>query len=245
MVALRSSSGRSSLTSQLFIRVLTENSRSSLVMESQNCATSQHRVVRADRAPITHLINHHDCQEIASRREEQAVNVVADRCAKRRAEGVEDDLTNDEEKDAKGDVAERPPVLQGPDDEKDLQRDVDHQLHAVEEIQNDEKPDRVRRAKSSPRLESGQRDKEGDDEGGTGAKPHHPERQWCSVLVQLEADETVDHQAGHQAGRQATLYCDEIRVGGRAGRDDAGIDAEREESEKHVEVEEGGDLLPA
>lgn len=40
MVARRSSSGSSSLTSQLFILVPTENSRSSFVMESQNC-TSQ------------------------------------------------------------------------------------------------------------------------------------------------------------------------------------------------------------
>lgn len=129
-----------------------------------------------------------------------------------RAEGVEDDLTGDEEEDAKGNVTEGPSVLQRPDDQQNLQSDVDDELHAVEQVQDGEEADRVGRAQARPRLERGQRHEEGYDKGGEGAQPHHPQGQGSAILVQLEADEPVDHEAGDHGGGEAVLDGDEVWV---------------------------------
>lgn len=53
-------------------------------------------------------------------------------------EGVESDLTDTDEEDAKGDVAEGPAVFEGVEDESDLEDYVDEEEDAVEDVEDDE-----------------------------------------------------------------------------------------------------------
>ena len=62
---------------------------------------------------VTYLIDHHHSQEITGRCEKQAVEIVLHLLADALGERVEDDLADDEDKNAEANVTERPPVLQG------------------------------------------------------------------------------------------------------------------------------------
>ena len=53
-------------------------------------------------------------------------------------EGVESDLADADEKYAECDVAERPSVFEGVEDEGDLEDDVDDEEDAVEDVEDDE-----------------------------------------------------------------------------------------------------------
>ena len=155
-------------------------------------------VLPRDRVPV--LVHHHDGQQVARRGEEEAVHVVRHGVADGRAERVEDDLADDEEEDAEADVAQRPAVLQRARHQQDLQHHVHEELDRVQQVQDHEQSDGVGRAQTGPALEGGQGDQERDDEGGGRAESHHPQRQRCPILVQLEPDEAVDHEACDHGG---------------------------------------------
>ncbi|KAH6603697.1 hypothetical protein Trco_008472 [Trichoderma cornu-damae] len=187
--------------------------------------------------------HHHDSQQVAHGGKEQAVQIVAHGDANLGAESIENDLPGDEEEDAKGDVAQGPPVLQRPNHKQDLHADVDEQLDGVEQIQDDEEPDGVGRTKPGPSLEGRQRDEEGDGKGNERAEPQHPHGERRAILVQLESDEAVDEQTRHDGAGQAVLHAGEVRERPAARGHDPGIDDERDEGEQHVQVEEAEDLL--
>lgn len=139
------------------------------------------QVFLSDGIPI--LVHHHDGQKIARCRKEQSIHIVTDRIANRPAEGIENDLANDEEEDAKRDIAQGPPVLKRPSDENDLQNHVDEELDGVEKVEHHKQADSVGGTKTSPRHESCERHQERDDKGSGRAEAHHPERERCPILV--------------------------------------------------------------
>lgn len=193
----------------------------------------------------SYLVDHHDGQQVADCGKEQAVQVVAHGNANLGAESIENDLAGDKEEDAKSNVAQRPPVLQRPDDKQDLHANVDKELNSIEQVQHDKQTNGVGRTDARPSFESSQRDEEGNGKGHDGAEPQHPHGQRRAVLVQLEADEAIDQQTRHDGASQAILHAGKVRKGPAARRHDAGVDDEGDEGEQHVEVEKGEDLLAA
>ena len=63
---------------------------------------------------VTYLVHHHDTEKVADSSKEQAVQVVADSSADLGTESVKNDLAYNEEKQAKGNVTQRPAVVEGP-----------------------------------------------------------------------------------------------------------------------------------
>lgn len=168
---------------------------------------------------------------------------MADGCADLRADGVQNDLAHDEEEDAKGDVAQRPAVLQSPDDKEDLECDVDEKLNGVQQVQDDEETDGVGGSQTNPRLEGSKRNQEAYRKSRQRTNAQQPDGKKGAVFVQLKSDETVDQQASDQGRRQAVLHRYEVRVRGRARRNDTCINAKGDETEEHVNVKEHEDFL--
>lgn len=159
------------------------------------------------------------------------------------AEDVQNDLSNDEEEDTENDVAEWPAILECAHNKDDLADEVDEQEDGVDDVGNDENADWVLGIHTGPVLEREKRDGTADNEHGEGGQAQQPDRQGRAVFVQLEADKAVDEQAGAEGGYEAVLGGGEVRVGGRTRGSDAGIEDERDNSQKEVDVEEGSDLL--
>lgn len=187
-------------------------------------ADTELQILPCDRVPV--LVHHHHRQQVADRGEEQPVEIVLRGFADRAAEEVEDHLPDDEEEDAEGDVPQRPAVLQRVRDEDDLHDGVDEQADAVEEVEHHEEPHGVGGPQPGEVLEGEEGDGEGDDEGAGGAAAQEPDGLPRAVLVELEADEAVDQQAGAERGGEAVLHGGEVGVGGGAGGDDAGVEDE-------------------
>ena len=103
-----------------------------------------------------------------------------------------------------------------------------HRLHRS-------KPDLIHKSQDR----HGARNKKHND--GTAAQ--QPDRLLGAILIQLEADETVDEQTGAQRRREAVLHRDEVGVHARRRGDDARIQDEGDDGQEHVDVEEGGDFL--
>lgn len=61
--------------------------------------------------PLTYLVDHHDSEEIANGCEKEPVKIMLYTFADLRREDIDNDLADDKEEDAKGDMAEWPAVL--------------------------------------------------------------------------------------------------------------------------------------
>ena len=116
----------------------------------------------------SYLVDHHNRQQIADRRDEQSIHIMLRVVADRRTRDVQDHLAGNEEKDPEADVAQRPPVLQRVADQQHLHDDVHEQEDGVEDVQHDEQTRRVRRSQARPAFEGEQGDGAGDDECGEG-----------------------------------------------------------------------------
>lgn len=79
-------------------------------------------VLLRDRIPV--LVHHHDAKEHAKREEEDSVNVVFHSIANRCREGKEHYLSNDEEGSTKNNIADRPTVLERPENQNKLGDDI-------------------------------------------------------------------------------------------------------------------------
>lgn len=193
----------------------------------------------------TYFVDHHHGEQVAHRRNQQAIKVVAHGCADARAECVQNNLAHDKEEDAKSNVAERPAVMQRPRHQQDLHADVDKQLDRIQHVENDKQANRVGRAQAHGRLEGRERDEERDGKRNQRADAQQPDRQRGSILVQLEADKAVDEEGRHDRAAQTILDGGKIRIRLTARGHDTRVDNERDEGQEHVEVEEGEDLLAA
>lgn len=170
---------------------------------------------------------------------------MADGHAQLGGKGVEHNLTGNKEKDTKGNVAQGPAVLEGAGDEEHLHDHVDKQLHGVEQVEDDKQANGVGGREAGPAHKGANGDEKGNGKGNERAGAQQPHGQRGAVLVELEADEAVDEQAGDEGAGQTTLQGGKVRIRRGAGRDDTGVDNEREEGEQHVEVEEGENLPAA
>lgn len=86
------------------------------------------------------------------------------------AEDVEDDLTNNEEEDAKRNITEWPAVFKGSNNQNDLADSVDEEANGVDDVSNDEDSDRVSRVQSGPALEGQEVHSTTDDEHDEGGE---------------------------------------------------------------------------
>lgn len=159
------------------------------------------------------------------------------------AEGVQDDLPNNEEEDAEGDITKRPAILKRTRDEQNLHGHVHKELHRVKQVQHNEKPDGVGRSEANGALESRERDEEADSEGNEGDDAQHPDGQRRAILVELETDKAVDEQARHECTAQTVLDTDKIRPWFAPRWNDTSIDNQADACEEDVEVEKRKDLL--
>lgn len=133
------------------------------------CAYAEFKIFFGDRVPVLvkgqqtsekvwayhkYLIDHHDGQQVAYRSEKQPVKVMRDSFAKDVTEDVENYLANNEEKNPKGDISERPSILQCVRDKYDLHDQVHEQADAIEEVEHHEETQGICRTHSRFTLES-------------------------------------------------------------------------------------------
>lgn len=115
---------------------------------------------------ISYLVDHHDGQQIADCREEEAIEVVADPFTDSIAEDIQNHLSNNEEENTKGNITQRPTVFERPNNQQDLTAEVDEEHDRVYDVGDDEDADGVLVVQAGPILESEQRHSAGDDEHG-------------------------------------------------------------------------------
>ena len=116
---------------------------------------------RTHRDGIPVLVHHHDAKEHAQCEEEEAVDVVFDGVADGDAERKEEDLCDGEKGGAKDDVADRPAVVEGAEDEDELGYDVDHGADERPEDVDDPESGRGHVVEPCEPFEGGDRDEEG------------------------------------------------------------------------------------
>ena len=199
------------------------------------------QIFLGDRIPV--LVHHHDGQQVADGGEKQAVEIVLRALADRVADHVQNHLPDDEEEDPERDVAQGPAVLERVHHEDDLHDDVDEQADGVEQVQHHEQADRVRGCQPGFSLEGQDRDRAREQEHADGGAAEKPDGLRGAVLVELEADEAVDQEAGAEGGGEAVLHGGEVGVSVRARRDDARVEDQGCEGQHHVDVEESGDFF--
>jgi hypothetical protein len=158
------------LTSQLCCLTPTENSRSSRVIESQYYGpVSGARETTIQRA--INLVYHHDCEKIADGGEKETIEVVLHLVADGVTKDVQDNLADDEEEDAKGNVTNRPAVFQRTHDEDDLADSVHEEEDGVDNVRDNEDADGVVGAQARPVLEGEQRNGAANDKHAEGGEP--------------------------------------------------------------------------
>lgn len=187
----------------------------------------------------TYLVDHHDGQEIARRRDEQSIEVMAHSRADPRAEGIQNDLSNNKEENTKGNVTKWPTVLQRAGDQQDLHTKVHSQLNRIEQVENHEKTNRVCRAQANSRLEGRQGDEEGDRKRYERADSQHPDTQRRTILVQLETNEPIDKQRCNHRTRKSILDSHKVWIRLTPRRNNTRIHHQREERQQHVQIEKG------
>lgn len=168
------------------------------------------------------------------------LNIVADRISK----SIQDHLPSDENEQTKGNVAKRPPVFEGVHHQEKLHNEVYREAYGVDNVQDDEQCNGVRRAKAAPRFKGEDRDQEGYGEHDRRGRPKKPNRQSSAILIELESDEPVDEKTCTQRRGQAVLDRDEPGKRAASRRDDACVNDQRANGESHVDVKERDDLLP-
>jgi hypothetical protein len=80
---------------------------------------------------LTYLVDHHDGQEIAESSKEKSIQVMLDVVADDIAELVQEDLSDDEDQHAEGDMAERPAVIQCVRDQEELHGQINRYADCV------------------------------------------------------------------------------------------------------------------
>ena len=127
-----------------------------------------------DAVPV--FVDHHDAQEYAQREEEQAVDVVFDGVAYRRAAREQDNLRDGEERGAEHDVADRPAVLERAEDEDELRDDVDDGADQRPEDVDDPEPQGLVVFEAGEAIEGRDCDEEGDTEDDEAGYPEELRR---------------------------------------------------------------------
>jgi hypothetical protein len=181
-----------------------------------------------------YLVDHHDRKQVQEGCEEESIHVVLYVGADRLGECVEQDLADDECRNAKANVPQRPALLQRTDDQHDLHDNVDEEEDRGEDVDHHKEADGALRAKTSPALERKQSDHEADHEHGQTADAQQPDREGSSIFVELETDEAVDHQAYASGASEAALHSNEVWVRLRSRWHNTAVDDERADGEQGV-----------
>lgn len=140
----------------------------------------------------TNLVDHHDRKQVTDCRKEQAVEVVLNTITDGVTKDVQDDLSNNEEEDAKDDVAHGPAVFKRAKNEDNLADEVDEEEDGVHDVCDHEDADGVLGIKTGPVFESEEGNGAADNEHAERSQSQQPDRQGGTVLVQLKSHETVD-----------------------------------------------------
>lgn len=142
------------------------------------------------------------------------------------AEDIEDDLANNEEENAKGNIAQRPAVFQRADYEEDLAGNIYEEADCTQNVCNDEDTDGVFWRQAGPSFEREQRDCGADDEHCERGKSEQPDRKRRPILVHLETNEAINSETHAQCRTEAILSSSEIWVYPRARRNNASVEDE-------------------
>lgn len=130
-----------------------------------------------------YLVDHHHSQQVADSSKEQAIEVVVNRLTDPRAEGVENDLADDEEHRGGSEIPQRPAVLQSVHHEDDLHDEVDEQTDGVDDVQHNKQARGIRRRQSRPALKREQRDDKRQRKHRHTGEPQQPNRQKRAVFI--------------------------------------------------------------
>lgn len=87
-----------------------------------------------------YLINHHHSEKITYRGKEKPIEIVLHVVADGIAEDVQNDLSDYKEEDAKGNVSQRPSILQSVGDKDHLHDHIDEQADAIDKIEYHKQP---------------------------------------------------------------------------------------------------------
>jgi hypothetical protein len=91
-----------------------------------------------EKGEYDYLVDHHDCKKVADGCKYETVHIVSDSLTDSLAECVNDDLADNEEEDAKGNMSQWPSILKGSHNEQDLHDGVDGEEYGAENVENDE-----------------------------------------------------------------------------------------------------------
>jgi len=160
-------------------------------------------------------------------------------------EDVQNDLAYDEEECAKKEMTKRPTVLECVDNQYYLHDQIDDDAYAVDDVEDDEQPDRIPGPESSPPLEREQRDSEGNRKHSKTGEAKEPDRERRAVFIKLEANETVDKQAHAKRRGESVLDRDKVRVYAASSRcHDARVENQAKDCQGDVYVEESYYFFP-
>lgn len=87
---------------------------------------------------------------------------------------VKKHLPDNEEENTESDVPQRPAVLESAHDKYNLHHQIDRNTDRIEDIEDHEEGNSVRRTKPTPSLKGQEGDYKGDGEHGHGAPPQQP-----------------------------------------------------------------------
>lgn len=104
-------------------------------MESQNCCKIiSIEYQRGGDERSSYLVDHHNCKKVTNGSKNETIHVVSDSFADGLAECINEDLTNNEEEDAKGNVAQGPSVLECSNNEQDLHDNIYGEEDGAEDV---------------------------------------------------------------------------------------------------------------
>nr|GFD50062.1 hypothetical protein [Tanacetum cinerariifolium] len=109
------------------------------------------------------------------------------------AEGVQQDLADDERDHSQDDVQQWPSLFQCSKHHNDLANNVDCQEDRAEKVDHDEESDGVLRPQSGPSLECQNRHRERYQKHDGAASVDQPDRKCRAVLVHGESNASANH----------------------------------------------------
>lgn len=108
----------------------------------------------------THLVDHHDRQQVTDCSKEQSVHVMLHILADGIAERIQKHLSHGEDQYSKRYMSQRPAIVERAHDQEKLHGEVDDDTDCVEEVQRDEEAGSIGWTEAAVGLES----QDGDDE---------------------------------------------------------------------------------
>lgn len=92
---------------------------------------------------LTYLVDHHDRQEVTEGSEEQAIQIMLDLVTDGVAESIKKNLANDENNKSKGNMTQRPAVLECIQNKQKLHNQVYRYANCVQDVEDHKQADGI------------------------------------------------------------------------------------------------------